>query len=130
MSPPFAWGPGPSGTLSYALVLHDMSLTPIFNHWALWDIPAATTSLSESLPKTATLTTPAGAKQSSFSGATYAGPCPNGAEHTYVFTLYALDVATLPGVTASSMPAAVVTAIQAHDLASVTLSAKSSAKKP
>ncbi len=126
-SPPFAWGAGPSGTLSYALVLHDTFQTPPFVHWALWDIPAATTSLPESLATTATLTTPAGAKQVAGQGMGYLGPCPpNNAVHTYVFTLYALDVATLPGTTTST--AAVVTAIQAHDLASATLTAPSNGK--
>jgi len=128
-SPPFTWTPGSSTALSYALVLHDTFKTPPFNHWVLWDLPPSTTSLPESLETTATLTTPPGAKQKSYSGSGYAGPCPMGAEHTYVFTLYALDVATLPGVSASSMPDALVSAIQAHDLASATLTATSNAKQ-
>jgi len=124
-SPPFAWGPGPSGTMSYALVLQDTNNS--LNHWVLYDIPAATTSLPESLATTATLTTPAGAKQKAFQGNGYAGPCPSGMTHTYTFTLYALSVATLPGVTASSSTMALVTAIQANDIASAALSATSNA---
>jgi Raf kinase inhibitor-like YbhB/YbcL family protein len=128
-SPPFAWGPGPSTTLSYALVLQDTNNN--LNHWVLWDIPAATSTLSESLETTAALTMPAGAKQKAYTGVAYRGPCPSGMVHTYKFTLYALDVATLPGLTTSSMPDAVVTAIQAHDLASASLSATSDAtQKP
>jgi len=129
VSPPFAWGAGPSGTMSYALVLQDTFQNRDLVHWVLWDIPAATTSLPEALASTATLTMPAGAKQKSFTAAKYAGPCPSGVEHTYLFTLYAIDVATLPGVTTSSMTSALVTAIQAHDLASATLSATSNATK-
>lgn len=127
-SPPFSWGPGPSTTMSYALVLQDTNNN--LNHWVLYDIPAATTSLPESLETTATLTMPAGAKQKAAQGMGYLGPCPSGMMHTYTFTLYALDVATLPGVTASSMTNALVTAIQAHDVASATLSATSNAKMP
>jgi len=127
-SPPFSWGPGPSTTLSYALVLQDTN--NMLNHWVLWDIPSATTSLDESLATTATLTLPAGAKQKAYSGNGYMGPCPSGMVHTYTFTLYALDVATLPGVMASTATAGLVTAIQMHDVASATLSATSDAKKP
>jgi Raf kinase inhibitor-like YbhB/YbcL family protein len=110
--------------LSYALVLHDMSVN--YTHWAVWDIPPATNMLAEALPKTGTITAPAGAKQTS-SG--YAGPCPpNNMVHTYVFTLYALDVATLPGVTSTTSAANIMAAAQMHDVASATLSAPSNGK--
>ncbi|HEY3253992.1 MAG TPA: YbhB/YbcL family Raf kinase inhibitor-like protein, partial [Polyangiaceae bacterium] len=116
-SPPFAWTPGPSGTLSYALVLFDTDAN--YNHWAVWDMPPSTSMLPESFQKTGTITTPAGAKQT---GTGYTGPCPpNNAVHSYVFTIYALDVATLPGVTTSSSAANVSAAIQMHDLASASL---------
>ena len=130
-SPPFAWSGAPSGTMSFALVLQDNSAASnMLLHWALWDIPAATSSLMESLATTSPLTTPAGAKQKSFSGTGYVGPCPSGTMHPYTFTLYALDVATLPNLTGTSAPADVVAAIKLHDLASATLSATSDAKKP
>ncbi len=113
--------------MSYALVLQDTNNN--LNHWVLYDIPLATTSLAESLETTSPLTMPAGAKQKAFSGNGYMGPCPSGMMHTYTFTLYALDVATLPGVTGSSATMALVTAIQAHDLASATLSGTSNASQ-
>jgi len=127
-SPPLAWTPGPSAALSYALVLLDTNNS--FNHWVVWDIPPSTSMLIESLPTTANLSMPAGAKQVSGQGMGYLGPCPSGMTHIYKFTLYALDVATLPGVTTSSMSADVATAVQAHDIASATLSGTSNAKKP
>ncbi|HYQ26868.1 MAG TPA: YbhB/YbcL family Raf kinase inhibitor-like protein [Polyangiaceae bacterium] len=127
-SPPLAWTPGPSAALSYALVLLDTNIT--FNHWVVWDIPPSTTMLPESLPTTATLTMPAGAKQASGQGMGYLGPCPSGTLHTYKFTIYALDVATLPGVTTSTSTANLAAAIEMHDLASASLSATSDAKKP
>jgi len=74
------------------------------------------------------LTTPVMAKQvNRFAGDGYSGPCPNGQQHTYVFEVYALDVATLPSVSATSMPEDVRAQFMMHDLATGTLSGFSSA---
>jgi len=127
-SPPLTWTAGPSGTLSYAIVFLDTNIT--FNHWVIYDIPPATLMLPEALPTDATLAMPAGAKQKSGQGMGYLGPCPSGVMHTYRFTIYALDVAALPGVTASSSTAELSAAIQMHDIASARLSGTSDAKKP
>lgn len=127
-SPPLTWTAGPSGTLSYAIVLEDTTIN--FNHWVVYDIPPATLMLPESLPTDAALTMPAGAKQKAGQGMGYLGPCPSGMLHTYVFTVYALDVATLPGVTASSATMDLADAVKMHDLASASLSGMSDAKKP
>lgn len=120
-SPDFTWTPGPSGTLSYAVVLTDKSNNLI--HWVIWDIPGATTSLPADLEKKANPAIPAGAKQvKAYDNATfgYLGPCPPSV-HTYEFAVFALDVATLPGVTTASTRKQVDTAILNHDLASATL---------
>jgi Raf kinase inhibitor-like YbhB/YbcL family protein len=113
--------------MSYAIVLTDKSIND-FRHWVLWDIPAATMSLPPDLPRTATLMIPMSAKQVSIAmdgGHGYAGPCPPSGIHTYEFALYAVDVATLPGVTTNSPPAAVVTALSGmHQLARTTLTAQ------
>jgi Raf kinase inhibitor-like YbhB/YbcL family protein len=123
VSPPFAWTAGPAGAMSYAIVLTDKS--NMLRHWVLWDMPPDTMALPANLPKTATLTMPNGAKQVSIQGGGYAGPCPPaGTTHTYEFALYAVDVATLPGVTTTSMPMAVETAVVAHQLAKATLTAQ------
>jgi Raf kinase inhibitor-like YbhB/YbcL family protein len=114
--------------LSYALVFLDTNIT--FNHWVVWDIPPSTLMLPEALPTTAMLTMPAGAKQASGQGTGYLGPCPSGMTHTYKFTIYALDVATLPGVTTSSSTMNIAAAIEMHDIASASLSGTSDAKKP
>jgi hypothetical protein len=45
-----------------------------------------------------------------------------------VFTLYALNVTTLPGLSSSSTVAQVESAAMAHDIASTTLSGNSAAK--
>ena len=72
------WTEGPAGTMSYAIVLTDM--TNMYVHWAIWDIPMATRSLPAALPNPYMLTAPAGAKQASFGGNSdhgYQGPCPS-----------------------------------------------------
>jgi Raf kinase inhibitor-like YbhB/YbcL family protein len=100
--PGLAWSGAPAGTMSYVVVLHD--LTNSFYHWAMWDIPASTTSLPEDdLPAGKMVTMPAGAMQNSFMGSQgqFTGPCPAGALHVYEFTLFALGTTTLPGVTAT-----------------------------
>jgi hypothetical protein len=120
-SPDFSWTPGPTGTLSYAMVLTDKSNNLI--HWVMWDIPGATTALPAGLEKTANPAIPAGAKQAkAYDNQTfgYLGPCPP-AVHTYEFAVFALDVATLPNVTTASTRKQVDTEILNHDLGSATL---------
>jgi phosphatidylethanolamine-binding protein (PEBP) family uncharacterized protein len=71
---------------------------------------------------------PTGSKQSANSfplaGPGYFGPCGT-TSNPYEFTLYALDVATLPGVTSASARAAVQTAIDAAKIESVSITAMS-----
>lgn len=90
MSPELNWGPGPEGTMSYALVLHDY--TNGFTHWAVWNLSVGTLTLPANM-----ITLPQGASQVSFEdGDGYAGPGAN--DHVYEFRLYALNVATFtPG---------------------------------
>jgi Raf kinase inhibitor-like YbhB/YbcL family protein len=122
MSPPLAWTTGPAARMSYAIVLTDKS--NMLRHWVLWDIPADTMSLPANLARTAMLAMPAGAKQVSINNG-YAGPCPpQGMMHTYEFALYAVNVATLPGVSTNSSPMAVETAVIARQLAKTTLTAQ------
>jgi len=124
VSPPLSWTPGPAGTLSYAVVLTDKSNNLV--HSGIYDIPANVTSLPMAIEKLEMPSNPAGAKQvrdyNNMPG--YAGPCPGSTAHTYEFMLYAVDVATLPGVMTTQKGAALVTALQAHDLATTTLTGK------
>jgi len=127
-SPDLTWSAGPSGTMSYAVILFDTSNS--LNHWVIWDIPASVTALPAMLDTSAMLTTPAGAKQKAVSGTGYYGPCPSGMDHVYRFTVYALPVATLSGAMTSSQTSALAMAVMnANPLASASLSAHSSAKK-
>ena len=119
-SPQLNWAAGPEGTLSYAIVFRDMTLTTGAMidergyHWAIYDIPASVLSLPKALPSGSSVAAVPGAKQSS--GALFnngfVGPCPSwgvapgspllGMEpaptvktDTYHFTVYALPTATI-----------------------------------
>lgn len=120
-SPPLSWGPGPAGTKSYAIVLIHVT-SP--EHWVIWDIPANVLSLPENIEHAASPAQPAGSKQSlvnldGFQGSGYLGPCPQavGSQQDYKFTLYALDVETLPGLSATSTPAQAATVVKQHIVA-------------
>ena len=107
ISPAMSWPEGPVGTLSYAVILHDLTATNA--HWALWDIPAGTLELPEGLPTGATVTTPFTAKQAGIQGGYFgSGACGN----VYEFKLYALDTATLD-VASNAMTADVIAALEA-----------------
>ena len=87
-------------------------------------------ALSEKIPRVAMPPSPAGAKQTKSYDAKpgYAGPCPGGNLHTYQFVVYALDVATLPGVDTNSTVTAVETVAKQHALIFASLSGKSNGK--
>ena len=120
-SPALSWTGAPAGTQSFAIVMRDESLAQANNyHWVLWDMPAATTALAANLPQTATLTTPAGARQTKWSFGNelgYSGPCPPNA-HDYRITLHALN-ATLGAL--ANNPETADVAIQAASIASVSV---------
>lgn len=121
VSPDLSWTTGPSGTLSYAVVLTDKTNNLI--HWVIWDIPGGTAALPENVQKKANPAVPAGSQQvKSFDNSTfgYRGPCPPNT-HTYEFAVFALDVATLPNVTTASSRMQVKAEILNHDLGSATL---------
>ena len=91
-SPHLRWTAGPAGTKSYAIVALDITNSGALVHWMVTDIPANVTELSAGQPSTLYTTHTNG-----FSGINgYAGICPtnpqSGAvEHTYTFTVYALQ---------------------------------------
>jgi Raf kinase inhibitor-like YbhB/YbcL family protein len=125
VSPPLSWTPGPAATQSYAVeMVHfaaDMSI-----HWSLWDIAGNVTTLPMGVERVINPTVPAGSKQvkTNIDGSTwagYTGPCPGSANQKYEYAVYALDIATLPGVTVQSTTADVDKAIKAHQLARATL---------
>lgn len=122
-SPMLSWTGAPSGTKSFAVVLTDLTIS--MAHWVIYDIPASVTALPAAIENTAAPANLPGAHQTVSIHAPvvgYYGPCPqNPPAHTYQFAVYALDVAPLPGVSAQSTRPDAVAAIQAHRLATATL---------
>jgi phosphatidylethanolamine-binding protein (PEBP) family uncharacterized protein len=96
------------------------------------NIPATPTTLKEGLGLGFDVPDIAGAHQKAMGSNNlalqYFGPCPGGKNHKYVFTLYALKVAKLSGLTRKSTAIEAVTAAKANALATATLSGNSAAK--
>jgi Raf kinase inhibitor-like YbhB/YbcL family protein len=90
VSPPLAWGKGPYGTKSFAIVLEDPDApTPVpFQHWLVWNIPAGVERVEAGA-------LPAGAQQGTLmliGKASYFGPRPPpGPAHHYHVQVFALD---------------------------------------
>ncbi|QKW24510.1 YbhB/YbcL family Raf kinase inhibitor-like protein [Kitasatospora sp. NA04385] len=87
------WRGAPAGTKSFAVTMFDPDAPTGsgFWHWLVWDVPAGTTGLRETLPAGAV----AGANAAGAEG--YLGPCPPVGDHAhrYRITVYALDTASL-----------------------------------
>jgi len=109
-SPELHWTAAPAGTQSFALIADDPD-APVgtWTHWVFFDLPAATTSLSEGVAKVDEV--PSGGRQgrNDFRRIGYGGPCPPpGKPHRYFFRLYALDkmLNLKPGVSKQEVEAA------------------------
>jgi Raf kinase inhibitor-like YbhB/YbcL family protein len=89
INPPIDISNAPSGTQSYALIIHDADADTLggFTHWVLWDI----------LPDNPITENYKGAKQGLNSAGTrgYTGMCPPKDNHHYTFTVYALNTKRL-----------------------------------
>lgn len=93
VSPDLTWKNAPSGTKSFALIVHDPDAPRPggFTHWVVYNIPANVTQIAQGTPSGDTL--PGGGIQGkNDSGQNgYMGPCPPSGTHRYYFYLYALD---------------------------------------
>ncbi|MEU5978675.1 PQQ-dependent sugar dehydrogenase [Streptomyces sp. NPDC047315] len=131
-SPPLAWSAGTTNARGYAVVFTDVANSGNKLHWAIWDIPPAKLALPEGLGSGFAVPGQDGAKQKAMgSGANsqkYFGPCPGGSTHPYTFTLYALNAATVPGLSSSSSMAQIETAIKSASTANVKLRGNSNAR--
>jgi Raf kinase inhibitor-like YbhB/YbcL family protein len=128
VSPPLAWTPGPAKTKSYALTVFDPDARhgAGFWHWVAFNIPADVDKLEQDAGAGSGAYMPKGAVQghNDFQNVGWSGPCPPpGSLHHYVFTLYALDVESLPGTELWDAPQ-LVKAMQGHVLAKTTLVAR------
>lgn len=93
VSPPLSWTPGPSNTVSYALIMDDPDAPGgTFTHWVIFNIPADVKRLDENVQKSPMLENGVVQARTSFGKAGYGGPCPPpGRPHHYRFHLYGLD---------------------------------------
>jgi Raf kinase inhibitor-like YbhB/YbcL family protein len=97
LSPPLAWSTPPSGTQSLVLMMNDPDAIQVvgstWDHWLLFNIPASTLSLLESVTQTPELADGSRHGRNSSNELGYSGPCPpSGQTHRYIFTLYAVDL--------------------------------------
>lgn len=121
VSPPLEWSGVPMGTVSLALIVHDLEPLPARGlddvlHWMIWNMPPTARQLAENVPPTAQL--PDGSRQlidAGGRGTAFRGPCaPVGQPHHYVFELFALDRKL--DVAAGAMRADVMKAMDGHVL--------------
>lgn len=103
VSPELTWSDAPSGTKSLALIVDDPDAPAgVWVHWVLYDLPAETHELPESMPKDRELHSGARQGKNDFGKIGYGGPCPpSGPAHRYFFKLYALREKTGLGAGAS-----------------------------
>jgi Raf kinase inhibitor-like YbhB/YbcL family protein len=120
-SPQLVFANPPAGTMSFAVVLTDLSNNLV--HSAIYDVPATATGLPADVDKVYAPPDVPGAHQTNnYSGSRgYAGPCPPNA-HMYQFKVYALATATLPNAMMSTTKDQVVSTA-ATNLGTATLTA-------
>ena len=122
LSPPLAWSGVPQGTQSFTLIVDDPDAPDpkapkvIWVHWVLYNIPSATTALSEAITEL-----PGSTREglNDWKRTGYNGPCPPVGRHRYFHKLYALDV-VLPEMEGATK-AQVEDAMQGHILAQTEL---------
>lgn len=113
-NPAFEWTGAPEGTQAYAITMLDRSANN-YIHWVQFDIPGDATGMTRGGSGDT------GGVEGATAQATpgYFGPCPPGSDHSYVFTLYALDASL--GLEAGARFADVKAAIEAHKLAEASI---------
>ena len=88
--PPINVSDPPKDTRSFAVIMDDPDAPKgTFTHWLAYDIPAGKTELQTGAAKTL---------RNSFGREAYGGPCPppGHGRHRYFFTVYTVDVPSLP----------------------------------
>lgn len=95
-SPPLSISNPPEGTEAFALLVDDPDApNPPFVHWTMWNVPAETREIPANVPNSETVEELGGAVQGANGTGEigYVGPCPprGDDQHTYLFSLYALE---------------------------------------
>jgi len=118
--PMFKWVPSAKKTSSYVLIMDDPDAVPVvgyvWNHWLLYNIPSDVNLIPEGTDIYGPLPSGVVRGKTSFGDTAYGGPCPpTGQKHTYVFTLYGLDMTDI-GVGKGATSAQVRSAMKGHIL--------------
>ncbi len=135
ISPALKWSGAPTGTKSFALLVHDPD-APTGGagwwHWVVTNIPANVDALPKGVGKADGAELPAGAQQvrTDFGSPGWGGPCPPVGDkaHRYHFTLHALkvDKLDLPPDASASLAGFM---INANSIGKATLTGKYGRKK-
>lgn len=126
ISPELSWDNVPKGTKSFAVTMYDPDAPTGSGwwHWVAFDIPASTRELVSDAGNVKKHLAPKGTIQSmtDFGTIGYGGPCPPPGDkaHTYMITVYALNVAKL-GPDEKANPALVGFNIGAHTIQKASL---------
>lgn len=126
MSPPLHWLHAPQGTKSFAVTMHDGDAPTGsgFWHWVVFDIPNEVASLTEGAGSAIQASMPQGALQAKNDTGLYGYTGPNPPKghgwHTYLITVYALDLEQL-GLTRDDPPALIGFYLWMHTLAKASI---------
>jgi Raf kinase inhibitor-like YbhB/YbcL family protein len=120
VSPALVWTDPLAGTQSFALIMDDPD-APMgtWVHWVIFNIPASTRGLTESMPTDPKLSDGSLQGKTSAGSNGYHGPCPPSGTHRYFFKLYALD--TMLPLYADTDKKGLLKAMEGHILANVEL---------
>lgn len=97
-SPPLQWSNAPEGTVSFAVIMHDLDTAPAkgsmdVTHWIFWNVPAGTSSIAAGVKPDSS---PDGMRQGKnirgVNGYQPACPPPGAVPHHYVFEIFALNI--------------------------------------
>jgi len=120
-SPQLSWSGAPSDTKSFVITCFDPDAPTGagFWHWLVFDVPPSVTKFDVGA---GTDRVPGGGKGAAndYGFSTYGGPCPPKSDgaHRYIFTVHALDVASLPHATDKTHGAPLIFQMRGHVLAS------------
>ena len=121
LSPQLSWSGAPPSTKSFVVTLFDPDAPTStgYWHWTVYNIPATVTSLPAGTGSTAAPVASSQSGYTDFGFSHYGGPCPPAGDqpHHYIFTVYALDVPTLEGVTPKSTAASIMFSMRGHLMA-------------
>lgn len=128
ISPALNWENAPAQTKSFVVMAYDPDAPTGsgFWHWVVFNIPAAAKGLPQAVGTSDKAPLPAGAIQSRTDTGVpgFFGACPPQGDklHRYQFTVYALDVDSLP-LTSETTPAVVGFNVHFHTLAKAQIEA-------